>query len=96
LFHPIVKAKAMFQQLQKKLFCLFHAWNTHRHEQKWAVKRESRNGKNNLEAANGADETNPNAERAPGRKAEKAVRKRSDCDANPFIDELTNEKIDNT
>jgi hypothetical protein len=88
LFQQIVEAKAMFQQLQKKSFCLFHAWNTLRHEPKWAAERESRNAKNNVEAANGADESNPNAERPPGRKAEKAARKRSDCDVDPFIDEL--------
>jgi hypothetical protein len=56
---------------------VFHAWNTLRHEPKWTAERESRNGKNNVEAANGADESNPNAERPPGRrKAEKAARKR--------------------
>jgi hypothetical protein len=77
LFRHIVEAKAMFQQLQKKSFCLFHAWNTLRHEPKWTAERESKNGKNNVEAANGADESNPNAERPPGRrKAEKAARKR--------------------
>jgi predicted RNase H-like nuclease (RuvC/YqgF family) len=78
----------MFQQLQKKAFCLFHAWNILHHEPKWAAERESRNGKNNLEAVNGTDEANPNPERPPGRKAEKAVRKRSDSDADPFIEEL--------
>jgi hypothetical protein len=88
LFRQIVEAKAMFQQLQKKSFCLFHAWNTLRHEPKWVAERESRNDKNNVEVANGADESNPNAERPPGRKAEKAARKRSDCDVDPFIDEL--------
>jgi hypothetical protein len=36
----------------------------------------------------GNDEVNPNAERPPGRKAEKVGRKRSDSDADPFIDEL--------
>jgi hypothetical protein len=33
----------------KKTFYLFHAWIIHWHEPKWAVERESRNGKNNLE-----------------------------------------------
>jgi hypothetical protein len=57
----------MFQQLQKKAFCLL---NTLRHGPKWAAERESRNGKNNHEAVNAADEANPNAERPPRRKAE--------------------------
>jgi hypothetical protein len=74
----------MFQQLQNKAFCLFHAWNTLHHERQL----ESRNGKNNLEAAKGTDGANPNAERPPGRKAKKAVRKRSDSDADSFIEEL--------
>jgi hypothetical protein len=50
--------------------------------------RESRNGKNNVEGTNGDEEANPNAERPPGRKAEKAARKRSDSDSDPFIEEL--------
>jgi hypothetical protein len=78
----------MLQQLQKKAFCLFHAWNTLHHGPKWAAERESRNGKNNHETVNGADEVNPNAERPPRRKAEKAARKHSDSDADPFIEEL--------
>jgi hypothetical protein len=45
-------------------------------------------GTDNLEAAKGTDEANPNAERPPGRKAEKAARKRSYSDVDPFIEEL--------
>jgi hypothetical protein len=86
----------MLQQLQKKAFCLFHAWNTLHHGPKWAAERESRNGKNNHETVNGADEVNPNAERPPQRKAEKAARKHSDSDADPFIEELKNERRSTT
>jgi hypothetical protein len=59
----IVEVKAMFQHLQKKVFSLFHAWNTFRHEPKWAAERESRDGKNNVKGNNGENERNPNAER---------------------------------
>jgi hypothetical protein len=87
----------MFQQLQKKAFFLFHAWNTLRHDPKWAVERESRNDKINIEASNVVDEANCNAERPPGRKAEKVGRKRSDSDSDPFIEELKKwENIDST
>jgi hypothetical protein len=84
----IVEAKTMFQHLQKKMFSLFHAWNTLRHEPKWASERELRNGKNNVEGNNGENEWSPNAERPPGRNAEKVVRKRGDCESDPFIEEL--------
>jgi hypothetical protein len=43
-------------------------------------------GTDNLETAKGTDEANPNAERPPGRKAEKAARKRSYSDVDPFIE----------
>jgi hypothetical protein len=78
----------MFQQLQKKTFYLFHAWIILKHEPKWTAERESRNVKNSLEANNGVDAATPNAERPPGRKVEKAVRKRADSDVDPFIEEI--------
>jgi hypothetical protein len=74
--------------ITKKAFCLFHAWIILRHEPKWAAERESRNGKNSLEANNGADAATPNAERPPRRKSEKAVRKHADSDVDPFIEEI--------
>jgi hypothetical protein len=78
----------MFQQLQKKVFYLFHAWNILKHEPKWATERESRNDKSSSEAGNGGNEANPNAERTPGRKAEKVARKRADSDSDPFLEEI--------
>jgi hypothetical protein len=88
LFGQIVEAKAMYQQLQKKVVCLFHAWNILKHEPKWAAEREFRNDKNSSEAGNGGDEANPNAERPLGRKAEKAARKHVDVDSDPFLEEI--------